>query len=132
MTVRRFLLRIEGLGDGPHPEVVDLDGKPVDDPTGRFVVDGDADATQGRGFLRLTRAEEKARQFETGLAAMEFLRTQGKVVPYRDGKPWRPFLTFHAEIVPIEVGDPCGCELRDRQWNPLTDRCETCGGTIKR
>lgn len=21
----------------------------------------------------------------------------------------------------------CDCELRNRQWNPLTGRCETCG-----
>jgi len=27
---------------------------------------------------------------------------------------------------------PCDCSLQDRQWNPNTKCCETCGSTFRR
>lgn len=79
-----YLMEILGAADGTVYEH-DL-----------FLAEFDADAFDGRGFVRLTDVPAKAIQFPSQVAVMDAWRTQSKVRPIRDdGRPNRPLTAYH-------------------------------------
>lgn len=39
----------------------------------------------------------------------------------------KPAIRYPTAVVTAYKSEPCDCDLRDRQWNPNTGRCERCG-----
>jgi hypothetical protein len=73
-------------------------GRPPPVPT--YVQDVDFDADEGRGRIIMTQKRYEAKRFDTPGEALEYYRTQSKVVPIRpDGKPNRPLTAYNVQIM---------------------------------
>lgn len=68
--------------------------------TGRYLMDFDVGAHNGRDPIPTTAAIEKAKHFPDASEALGFWRTQSRVRPLRpDGKPNRPLTAYTIEVV---------------------------------
>jgi hypothetical protein len=68
-----------------------------------WLMEYDPNANGGRGHVRLTDNQGKARRFATMQEAMTCYRSVPKDHPRRtDGKPNRPLTGFHIEMITLE------------------------------
>jgi hypothetical protein len=83
---------VEEVGPGADPDM-----------RGQYIVDFDPDYRVDYCSLNTSFEVAKAKQFESGEAAIQFWLQPSKLRPVRpDGKPNRPLTAYSVEILPVE------------------------------